>query len=159
MKVGPADYFKLGDYNAICDRCATKFKASELRREWQGFMVCDVCFEPRHPQDLIIVRPERRGIPWSRPAQNDYILGLAYNLIADGSRIADGSVIADGGVGQPSDNAEVFVVFGPVNPDSLGWLPPVIPPAVFEDSGGEPGEDDRREWHDHGDTSWDKGQR
>jgi hypothetical protein len=119
MKVGPKDYLKLGDWNACCDRCAAKYKASELRLEWTGFRVCDICYEPRHPQDLIRPRHESRSIPWSRPPQNDYVTGLAYSLVADGSAIADGSHVADGGVGSPTDGAEIFVVFGPINSSSL----------------------------------------
>ena len=118
MKVGARDYYRHGDHNAICDSCGFKYKASELRRRWDGFYVCDADYEERHPQDLIKPRKEKSSVPWSRPAQNDYILGLSYQL-ADGTYMADGTIIADGGAGSPTDDAEVFVVFGPVDPDSL----------------------------------------
>jgi hypothetical protein len=70
MLTGPKDYLKSGDHNAWCDRCGFKFKASELRKEWQGFMVCSGCWEPRHPQELIRSVPEKPAPPWSRP-RND----------------------------------------------------------------------------------------
>ena len=61
------DYFAKGDYNAICDRCGGKRKASQLRKDWQGFMLCTTCWEPRHPQDYVRAKVERVGVPWSRP--------------------------------------------------------------------------------------------
>lgn len=59
--------FVSGQWNAICDRCGFQYKSAELRAEWTGLRVCSLCFETRHPQDLIKVRAERGGVPWSRP--------------------------------------------------------------------------------------------
>lgn len=67
MRIGQADYYKHGDHNAICDSCGFKFKASELRKTWDGRMVCADDFEERHPQDTIRPRPESRKLPWTRP--------------------------------------------------------------------------------------------
>jgi hypothetical protein len=53
------DQFILGDSNAICDCCGFKFKQSQLRKRWDGAMVCSKDFELRHPQDTIKIRPER----------------------------------------------------------------------------------------------------
>jgi hypothetical protein len=60
-----------GDWNAICDVCGFKFKASQLRRRWDGFMVCSEDYEERHPQDLLRVRPDRQSVPWVRPEPED----------------------------------------------------------------------------------------
>ena len=60
------DYWKRGEWNAICDRCGFQYKSGDLRREWDGLMVCRSCWEPRHPQDFIKAIPEK-VIPWSRP--------------------------------------------------------------------------------------------
>ena len=60
MIKGPRDYLKIGDYNAICDVCGFKFKFSELRDRWDGFLVCSKDWEPRHPRDFPQpARPER----------------------------------------------------------------------------------------------------
>jgi len=61
-----------GVYNVICDRCGFKYKNTQLRKEWTGAMVCqgpatNDCWEPRHPQDLIRVRPENTKLPFVRP--------------------------------------------------------------------------------------------
>ena len=39
-------------YNALCDSCGMKFKASELRVRWDGLWVCKDDFEFRHPSDF-----------------------------------------------------------------------------------------------------------
>jgi hypothetical protein len=70
MLKGPSNYFKLGDFAAFCDRCGFRFHASELRKEWQGFMVCAGCYEPRNQQDFIRSIPEKPAPPFSRP-RND----------------------------------------------------------------------------------------
>lgn len=69
-------YFASGQYNAICDRCGFKFKSSELRKDWQGLMVCDKDFEQRHPQDLIKIRAEKIIPDWVRPRPEDIFIHL-----------------------------------------------------------------------------------
>lgn len=56
------DEFILGDSNAICDVCGWKYKQSQLRKRWDGAMVCSKDWEPRHPQDNIKIRPERNNV-------------------------------------------------------------------------------------------------
>ena len=60
-------HFVSGDYNVVCDRCSRKMKASKLKKEWTGLMVCGECFEHRHPQDFLRTRHEKIAVPWSRP--------------------------------------------------------------------------------------------
>ena len=69
--MGKADYFRLGDYNAVCDECGFKYKASQLKRRWDGAMVCREDWEPRHPQDFVRGRPEGQALPYTRPEQVD----------------------------------------------------------------------------------------
>jgi len=77
MLVGNKDYLKLGDFNAICDVCGFKFKASELRRRWDGYMTCPADYEQRQPQDLIRIRPDRQATPWARPVVVDQFVTVA----------------------------------------------------------------------------------
>ena len=65
--MGKRDYLRLGDYNAICDRCGTKRKASECRLEWNNLFVCRQCWEPRHPQDYVRGRKDDQRVPIPRP--------------------------------------------------------------------------------------------
>ena len=70
--MGKADTLKLGDWNAICDKCGMKRKASTLRKNWEGFMVCaDTCWEPRHESDFFRIKPDNQNVPWTRPEQAD----------------------------------------------------------------------------------------
>jgi hypothetical protein len=75
MFFGSKDYFKLGDHNAWCDVCGFKFKASELRKRWDGMMCCPDDWEKRHEQDFLKSMPEKPAPPWSRP-RNDKISDL-----------------------------------------------------------------------------------
>lgn len=63
-----------GDWNATCDVCGFKYKASDLQERWDGLMVCDEDWEERHPQDFL--RESRveddQSVPWSRP-QGDIV--------------------------------------------------------------------------------------
>jgi hypothetical protein len=77
MLQGDQDYLKLGDWNALCDVCGFKFKASQLRKRWDGYMVCTADYEDRQPQDLIRLRPDRQAVPWARPVPTDQFVTVA----------------------------------------------------------------------------------
>jgi hypothetical protein len=70
---GKSDYLQLGDWNAVCYQCGAKFKASELRRHWQGYYVCDKHWEARHPQDFVRGVQDIQTPPWAQP-----VPGYAY---------------------------------------------------------------------------------
>jgi hypothetical protein len=75
--LGTADYLKLGDVNAICDSCGFKFKLSQLRKRWDGLMVCKTDWEPRHPQDTIKLPQERPAPPITKPVPVDEFIVVA----------------------------------------------------------------------------------
>lgn len=80
-----------GDWNVSCDRCGFKFKSSDVREEWNGLMVCEDCWESRHPADMYKYTPSKEQyIPYSRPEAST---ALQYLTAADGSYVQDG----DGG--------------------------------------------------------------
>ena len=62
-----------GSYNAICDVCGLKYKASELLKRWDGAIVCKWDWEPRHPQEFIRAKFDNAPLPFTRgdPAQAD----------------------------------------------------------------------------------------
>jgi hypothetical protein len=68
---GKADYLELGDNNAVCFECGRKFKASQLKRHWQGYWVCEKHWEPRQPQDFVRAVPEKITPPWTQPMPAD----------------------------------------------------------------------------------------
>ena len=61
------NWLKLGDYNAVCDSCGRKFKASTMRKRWDGMFVCKEDFEPKHPQLSLKVRSDKQQVPIPRP--------------------------------------------------------------------------------------------
>jgi hypothetical protein len=63
-----SDYFAPGDWNVVCYDCGRKFKASMMRRNWQGFYECPEHWTPRQPQDFVrsIQTP-----PWVQPMPQD----------------------------------------------------------------------------------------
>ena len=83
--MGSADYYKHGDRNAICDMCGFKYKLSQLRKRWDGLMVCLKDWEPQHPQSLIRVFPEQFRRVEGRPeAQDNFIADSSYVLLESG---------------------------------------------------------------------------
>lgn len=59
----------LGDWNAICDVCGFKYKASELKEQWDGdklLMVCQDDWEPRHPMDYFEAPGDDSSVDWNR---------------------------------------------------------------------------------------------
>ena len=70
---------KLGDYNAVCDVCGFKMKASKLQKRWDGMMVCSADFELRHPSDLYrFPSGEESTVPWTRPEQTDINVDVTF---------------------------------------------------------------------------------
>ena len=65
--MGQADYFKLGDHNAICDICGFKYKMSELNETWDGYMACSKDWNPRQPQDFVRGSQDNQSVNPSRP--------------------------------------------------------------------------------------------
>lgn len=68
--------------NTHCDVCGFQFKTNELRKRWDGNLVCEDDWETRHPQEFIKVRGnDPRGLPNSRPKEvdlEDYTGYIAY---------------------------------------------------------------------------------
>lgn len=71
---GPRDHFILGDWNAICDVCGFKRKASEMKMRWDGVMCCKEDFEPRPMQDYVRGVEDNQTVPWTRPEAPDVFL-------------------------------------------------------------------------------------
>lgn len=55
------------DYNALCDVCGFKKKASELIKRWDGLMVCEEDWEPRNILDFFRTRNDAHQLPFTRP--------------------------------------------------------------------------------------------
>lgn len=56
-----------GDSNKVCDVCGFQYKGSQLRKRWDGLLVCSADWEPRHPQDFVRAVPDRQAVKEPRP--------------------------------------------------------------------------------------------
>jgi len=65
------NWLKLGDWNAICDSCGRKYKASTMKKRWDGLFVCEDDYELRHPQLSLRVRGDKTTVPMPRPDDYD----------------------------------------------------------------------------------------
>jgi len=92
--------FKSGDHWCICDRCGFAFRQSEMRRQWDGLIVCSQDFETRNTQDFVRGRHEKiaasqpvRPVPpiINTTATADY-LGAVVDCAVAGAAIIDWSV-------------------------------------------------------------------
>lgn len=72
-----------GQWNVICDSCGKKVKAGEIRKRWDGLMVCSIDYEQRHPQDFVRARQDKISIPYSRPRPLDIFINTSYPLYCD----------------------------------------------------------------------------
>ena len=68
-----------GSYNAICDVCGLKYKASDLLKRWDGLMVCKFDWEPRHPQEFIRAKHDNAPLPFTRPDSDGIDVGPTYD--------------------------------------------------------------------------------
>ncbi len=76
--VGPS-----GQYNALCDVCGFKYKNHQLKKRWDGFMVCAADWEPRHPLDFYKTRNDTHKLPWTRPDNEGIDVGPTYTYPVD----------------------------------------------------------------------------
>ena len=72
------NWLKLGDWNVVCDSCGRKFKASTMRKRWDGFLVCKDDFEVKHPQLSLKVHGDKQTVPIPRPEAEDQFLQVCY---------------------------------------------------------------------------------
>ena len=74
----PRNHLDLGNWNAVCDVCGQKYKASQLRKRWDGLMVCSHDWEQRHPQDFLRVPHDNPAVPWARPEADIFAVFCPY---------------------------------------------------------------------------------
>ena len=71
--------FKDGKWNCICVVCDRKFKSSDMRKRWDGQMVCKYDLDPRHPQDFIRGVQDNNSIPFTYTEPTDVFLTACSN--------------------------------------------------------------------------------
>jgi len=57
-----------GDHLFLCQRCGWKFWRSECRKECDGLIVCEDCYDEKHPQENVRSRPDNIKAGVAEPA-------------------------------------------------------------------------------------------
>ena len=65
--------FALGKFAlGLCDRCGQQYKLLQLKKEWNGLLVCSECYEPKAPQIEPRFHPaDPQALPITRPARKE----------------------------------------------------------------------------------------
>ena len=58
-----------GTWNVLCDVCGFKFKNVDIKKRWDGLMVCFDDWEPRHESDFQHGVTDDPSVPYTRPDQ------------------------------------------------------------------------------------------
>lgn len=65
-------YYKPGTWNCICQLCGRQFKSDEVRKRWDGLIVCKNDWEERHILDFLRTRPDgSSSVPFTSPEPTD----------------------------------------------------------------------------------------
>ena len=89
------NYYKSGDWNAICAVCGFKYKASQLQKRWDGIYVCKDDYEVRHPQDFVRSRPDQKPLPFTSSEPDDLFTSVTYTSSVLGCPIHSDNAQAD----------------------------------------------------------------
>ena len=61
-------FYAHGSYKAQCDQCGRIFKGYDLRQQWDGLVVCNKCYDIKHPDLTPVIAPrEDPMVPDARP--------------------------------------------------------------------------------------------
>ena len=63
-----------GQHNVICDASGFKVKSHETKKQWNGLRVRKDFWEPRNPQDTLIVPEDNQSVLDPRPETPDVFL-------------------------------------------------------------------------------------
>ena len=63
-------YIKGGNW-CICDQCGKKYRAFDMRRRYDGALVCEDDWEPRHPLDFVKGILDNTATKVTNPEQTD----------------------------------------------------------------------------------------
>ena len=78
--------YKKGSWKCVCDVCGFEFLSQQLKKRWDGLMVCRDDWETRHPQDF--VRPVKESqVLWTRVELADVFIDVPY--VGDGYAMED----------------------------------------------------------------------
>ena len=102
-------YIKGGNW-CMCDVCGEKFRSFEVRRRWDGALVCDGDFELRHPQDFLRGFPDHPAAPVTNPEQPDNFVPQTIQDAKTGIPIVDAVTGLPVQVQEPESTADIGII-------------------------------------------------
>lgn len=58
---------RVGHWLVSCDECGWTYYNDQMRKRWDGALVCEKDWEPRHPQDYVHAKSDGRPPTDTRP--------------------------------------------------------------------------------------------
>lgn len=88
-----------GNWKVCCHVCGFWFPSGEIKKRWDGLLVCSKDYEARHPQEFLRVPPERIVPAFVSPKEPEMFVGPAYdNPLFGECNLLNSRGIADIGV-------------------------------------------------------------
>jgi hypothetical protein len=78
------NYYKPGSWNVICDVCGVRFKSHEVKKRWDGLIVCKDDWETDHPQKFIKTRADPKQVPFIRQEPPDQFIAVCTVITSQG---------------------------------------------------------------------------
>lgn len=94
--MGRRHFYKPGRFYRVDDRSGFTVAAERTQKEWDGSIVADGLWEPRHPQDFVRGIRDDQSVPDARPPAPDTFVGpIAASLSASAAPKATTIVVSD----------------------------------------------------------------
>lgn len=71
--------WELGKWLVICQVCGWKKPSDQIKRRWDGVLVCEEDFETRHPQEFVRPRPDEQKVPFTNPEPTDTFVDVTFD--------------------------------------------------------------------------------
>lgn len=118
-------YYKSGQWNAICDRCGFEYKSSQLRKTWDGLMVCNKDWEQRNAQEFVRGVSDQQAPSWTRPEPKDGLVQIGYSATisidaSSGSDFNIGILTGNTTIASPSNPTTSQVISISFTQDGIG---------------------------------------
>lgn len=88
-------YYKPGTWNIICALCGVEFKSDEIKKRWDGLLVCNNDYENRNILDFTRVMPEMGSVPYSNPEPADQFVTINYLTLSTAGIAISGFISGD----------------------------------------------------------------
>lgn len=66
--------YRVGNWSVVCDVCGFTFLNTEVKKRWDGLIVCDKDFETKHPSLTPVRIKENPTPPFVRPPPEDVFI-------------------------------------------------------------------------------------